>query len=410
MGDKITDIQIRHWLKAGKPIAKAQGEVAGLTFTLSSSGTAAWVLRYRIGGKQRELTIGRYPEYTIAGAKVAATEARAKIMAGTDVAREKRLGKIGRAGSKSFAELAADYLEKNLPGMAENTRKQRVYHVEKLIGPRIGAIPANEVTGADIVNLLEKVGQKHGPKVAALMKVTINEVVKHGLSRLVIATNPAAGVSVKAICGAGEPRRERLKLTESELRSLMPALGDATTSLAIRIMLATCVRINELMGAEWRHVDLDRGMWTIPTSKTTSKPFVIPLSDAVLGWFGQLQTLSCGSRWVVPGRSGKKPLTDAAIAAAIDRLCDKLPEVRRFTPHDCRSTARSHLAALGVPVLVAERCLNHALGGLVAVYDQHDYLDERRKALQLWADFLTCCESGRDWMPANNVVPIRQAG
>ena len=115
MGDKITDIQIRHWLKAGKPIAKAQGEVAGLTFTLSSSGTAAWALRYRIGGKQRELTIGRYPEYTMAGAKVAATEARAKIMAGTDVAREKRLGKIERAGSKSFAELAADYLEKNLP-------------------------------------------------------------------------------------------------------------------------------------------------------------------------------------------------------------------------------------------------------------------------------------------------------
>lgn len=149
-------------------------------------------------------------------------------------------------------------------------------------------------------------------------------------------------------------------------------------------------------------------MWTIPTSKTTSKPFVIPMSDAVLGWFGQLKTLSCGSRWVVPGRSGKKHLTDAAIAAAIDRLCDKLPDVRRFTPHDCRSTARSHLAALGVPVLVAERCLNHALGGLVAVYDQHDYLDERRKALALWADFLTACESGREWMPGN-VVPIRQA-
>ena len=61
-------------------------------------------------------------------------------------------------------------------------------------------------------------------------------------------------------------------------------------------------------------------------------------------------------------------------------------------------------------VLVAERCLNHALGGLVAVYDQHDYLGERRAALALWADYLTACEEGREWMPANNVVPIRQAG
>lgn len=376
MGDKITDIQIRHWLKAGKPIAKAQGDVPGLTFTLSASGTAAWVLRYRIGGKQKELSIGRYPEYTIAGAKVAATEARAKIMAGTDVAREKRLEKIDRAGSKSFAELAADYLEKNLPGMAENTRKQRVYHVEKLIVPRIGAIPANEVTGADIVNLLEKVGQKHGPKVAALMKVTINEVVKHGLSRLVIATNPAAGVSVKAICGPGEPKRERLKLTEAELRALLPALDGGMSescALSLRILLATCTRISELMAAAWRDVDLERGEWTVPKSKTSSKPFVIPLAPPVIDWFQRLQVLSCGSRFVLPGHKPSLHRTPYSVALAIDSLTANLPEVRRFTPHDCRSTARSHLAALGVPVLVAERCLNQALGGLVAVYDQHDF-------------------------------------
>ena len=95
--------------------------------------------------------------------------------------------------------------------------------------------------------------------------------------------------------------------------------------------------------------------------------------------------------------------------AMLHKLCDGLKDtVRRFTPHDLRSTARSHLAALGVPVLIAERCLNHALGGLVAVYDQHDYLTERRAALELWADFLLACEEGREWVAAGgNVVPIR---
>ncbi|MCF7968604.1 MAG: Arm DNA-binding domain-containing protein, partial [Methylococcaceae bacterium] len=137
MADKITDIQIRHWLKAGKPIIKAQGDVPGLTFTLSKAGTAAWVLRYRIGGKQKELTIGRYPEYTISGAKTAALKARAEIQAGTDVAREKRLGKIDRAGSKTLSELGNDYLEKNLPGLAANTKKQRLYHVNKIVIPRL---------------------------------------------------------------------------------------------------------------------------------------------------------------------------------------------------------------------------------------------------------------------------------
>ena len=267
MADKITDIQIRHWLKAGKPVIKAQGDVPGLTFTLSKAGTAAWVLRYRIGGKQKELTIGRYPEYTIAGAKSAALEARAKIQAGTDVARDKRLGKIDRAGSKTFAELAEDYLEKNLPGLAANTRKQREYHINKIIIPRIGAIPANAVNGADVVDLIERVGQKHGPKVARLVLSAANEIFKHGLARLVVTNNPATGVNVKAICGPASPKRERLKLTETELRALLPELADTQTGLTIKLLLATCTRINELLTAQWVP---SAASWLCTTSMITS--------------------------------------------------------------------------------------------------------------------------------------------
>ena len=408
MADKITDIQIRHWLKAGKPIIKAQGDVPGLTFTLSKAGTAAWVLRYRIGGKQKELTIGRYPEYTISGAKTAALEARAKIQAGLDVARDKRLGKIDRAGSKTFADMATDYLDKNLPGLAANTKKQRIYHVRKLIIPRIGMVPANEVTGADVVDLIDKVGQKHGPKVARLVLSAVNEIFKHGLARLIVTNNPATSINVKAICGPAAPKRDRLKLTEEELRALLPALAENQTALAIKLLLATCTRINELLTAQWVNVDLERAEWTIPTSKTSSKPFVIPLVPEAIIWFETLKRLSCGSPWVLPGRDRRKPISVAAVAAAIDRLCSQTG-IRRFTPHDLRSTARSHLAALGVPIIVAERCLNHTLGGIVAVYDQHDYLDERRKALTTWADFLSHCESGREWLPGTNVVQIRTA-
>lgn len=84
--DRLNDIQIRHWIKAGNPVAKAQGEVPGLTFTLSAKGTVSWVLRYRYGGRPREFTIGRYPEYSIKHAKEEALEARAKVQKGIDVA------------------------------------------------------------------------------------------------------------------------------------------------------------------------------------------------------------------------------------------------------------------------------------------------------------------------------------
>ena len=405
MADKITDIQIRHWLNAGRPIIKAQGDVPGLTFTLSAAGTAAWVLRYRIGGKQKEMTIGRYPEYTISGAKTAALAARAKIQAGTDVARDKRLSKIDRAGSKTFAELATDYLDKNLPGLAANTKKQRLYHVNKIAIPRLGMIPANEVTGADVVDLIEKVGQKHGPKVARLVLSAVNEIFKHGLARLVVINSPSTNINVKAVCGPPTPKRKRLKLTEEELRALLPAVADTQTGLAIKLLLATCTRISELLTAEWVNVDFERAVWTIPTSKTSSNPFTIPLVPEAINWFETLKKLSCGSPWVLPGRDRRKPISAEAIAKAIDRLCSQTG-IRRFTPHDTRSTARSYLSAFGVPVIVAERCLNHSLGGLVEVYDQHDYIDERRKALTAWAYFLSHCESGREWMPGN-VVSIR---
>ena len=90
--------------------------------------------------------------------------------------------------------------------------------------------------------------------------------------------------------------------------------------------------------------------------------------------------------------------------AAINRMCASLgSQCRPFTPHDLRSTCRSHLSALGVETVVAERCLNHSLGGLVAVYDQHDYMKERRAALNLWAVQIAAFEVGA------SVIPLRAA-
>lgn len=150
--------------------------------------------------------------------------------------------------------------------------------------------------------------------------------------------------------------------------------------------------------------------WTIPASNIKGrsvkaqngeivKDFVIPLTNPVLGWFAELKTVAFGSRFVLPIRSRKKivsdvPMEAVTLNAAIDKLCSGTlkNKCRRFIPHDLRSTARSHLGALGVDLIIAERCLNHTLGGLIAVYDQHDYLSERRAALELWSNFILTCE------------------
>ena len=417
---KLTDVQIRNWIKAGDPVAKADGD--GLTFTLSAKGTAAWVLRYRFGGKARELTIGRYPDISLSKARELAAEARVQIQQGRDVAREKQKATIERAAAKTLRELAADYMSKAFPHLAANTIKQRRHHIEGVILPKLGSLPAREVMTADVVALVEAVGKK-SVNVAELVFTAVSEIFKHGLARHVVTANPCAGISVSAICGKPEPKRQRLKLTEDELRVILPALPGigAENAIAVKIQLATCVRLGELAKAEWAHVDFDRAEWFVPDQNSkTGRGFTIPLPPAVVGWFRELEPFACGSRFVLPARQvrrtrnhgGEVHFEQRAMNAMLHKLCEKLGDkVRRFTPHDLRSTARSHLAALGVNILVAERCLNHSLGGLIAIYDQHDYMTERRAALELWTDFILACEAGRAWLPqGDNVIPLRKAG
>lgn len=414
---KLTDVQIRAWIKAGKTVAKADGD--GLTFTLSAGGTAAWILRYRYGGKGRELTLGRYPEITLTKAREFTREARVKIQQGQDVAKEKKKAIIERTVAKSFRQLATDYMEKVFPRLAANTIKQRRHHIEDVILPKLGSLPAREVDATYIVALIESVGKK-SVNVAELVFTAISEIFKHGVARHVVISNPCAGISVSAICGKPEPKRERIKLTEDELRAILTALPSigVENALAARILLTTCVRIGELARAEWAHIDFDRAEWFVPDKNSKGKRgFTIPIPPAVVGWFRELEPFACGSRYVLPARQARRRqnyggdmhFEQRALNAMLHKLCDKLGDkARRFTPHDLRSTARSHLAAQGVNIVVAERCLNHSLGGLIAIYDQHDYMTERRAVLEIWADLILACEAGREWKPkGGNVIPLR---
>ena len=398
---KLTDVQIRNWVRSGSPLARSDG--GGLTFTLSAKGTAAWVLRYRFGGRPRELTLGRYPDIGLAKARELATAARAQVQQGKDVARDKQTDNAQRAAARTFRELAASYMAVAFPGMAGSTIQHRRRHIEKDLLPRLGPIAARDVTAADIVGVIEAVG-KRSVSVAELVFTAASEIFKHGIARHTVIANPCTGISVSAICGRRQPRL-RLKLTEDELRVILPALPliGQQNALATKILLATCTRISELAGAKWEHLDFELSKWVIPHSKGNDRAFTIPLCPAVVVWFQELKTYAFGSTFVLPARQARRtarlggdaPMNQLALNAMLHKLCVKLGnKVRRFTPHDLRSTARSHLAALGVPVIVAERCLNHSLGGLLAIYDQHDYRTERRAALERWTDFLVACGAG----------------
>ena len=217
---KLTDIEIRNWIRTGAAQARSDG--GGLTFTLSAKGTAAWVLRYRYGGKPRELTLGRYPDIGLARARELATAARAQVQQGKDVARDKQTNNAERAAARTFRELAASYMAVAFPGMAKSTVHHRRRHIEKDLLPRLGPLAARDVTTADVVTVIEVVG-KRSLAVAELVFTAANEIFKHGVARHTVIANPCAGISVSAICGKRQPRL-RLMLTEEELRVILPAL------------------------------------------------------------------------------------------------------------------------------------------------------------------------------------------
>jgi len=406
----LNDIQIRHWIKAAAPVAKSDGD--GLTFTLSAAGTASWVLRYRYGGKQREKTIGKFPDISLKKARELASADRVRIQQGMDVGREKQIEKHEQIKAMTVKSLVADYEEKVLPGLASSTGVSRRQKIRTYIFPAIGHLTARDVSGADLVDLLERVNAKHPKQVKEVLSV-VKTIFDHAQSKKIIDINPAVGISHKAISGvAGRAVSTRIMLNDDEIKALLTALGKAnrTVEFVTRILLSTAVRIQALMLAEWAHVDFEKKTWLIPPGdgRKSIREFVVPLTEQVIGYFQELKKIAGRSDYVVPvikkRKEGDYPMQPGSVNHALERVCADLGDkIRAFSPHDLRSTARSHLSALGVPVAIAERCLNHTLGGLIAVYDQHDYLVERRKALEQWSTKLDILEKIH-----NNVVMLNQ--
>ncbi|PJO72432.1 integrase [Burkholderia thailandensis] len=401
----LSDVEIKHLVRTGAPIAKSDGD--GLTFTLSAAGTAAWVLRFSHGGRRHELTLGTYPDLKLGHARTLAAMRRVEIMKGINPAIEKRREKARK--DWSVRQLIGDYRERVLVTLADSTQQSYGRNLDR-VERGIGSLPVRAVSAPDIVAEIERT--KLGWVEAYTLWCVLKAIFKHAVGKRLIDANPCAGVSLQAIIGKRPEVRTRLMLTADEIRVLMNAAMSDENRLSVCILLATGVRISELMTARRENLFLDEARWHIPKSKT-GPAMDIPLAPAVIEWFKQLEAAALDSAYILPARlqrrfdrlGGDACVSKDALREAIDFWIDNhKPEIRRFTPHDLRSTMKSHMRKLGVARDVSEMCLNHKLPGVEGIYDQHSYFNERRAALELWAKFLLTCQAGKQW----NVTPIRE--
>ncbi len=410
---KLKDVELRNWIKAGKPVVKTDGD--GLTFTLSANGTAAWVLRYRVAGRQREVSLGRYPDLSLAKAREEAAVKRVEIRRGVDVAQEKQQQKDAAklaavmAKNGTVKALYEDFFARQIKGRWKNDKQvSAIFELHVL--PTMGDKQVTEVRPADIDAVLRRLSDRGVFRTAAKTLQLVKRLFDHAMTRHLIAANPAAPFGWRDIGGKSGPRSR--VLSRAELVTLFKAMWETPNFpphavAALKLLLALAVRKGELLKATWDEFDLDQAVWHLPAERTKTVAAIrIPLAPWAIEVLEE-QRARKQNAYVFPVlRRGPGKTTgyigETTINEALYRLHSDLAP---FTVHDLQRTARTHLAALGVAPHIAELCLNHKLKGITAVYDVHDYFEERRAALEAWASLLNECEKGR----TDNVIPIRGA-
>ncbi|MCC9598301.1 tyrosine-type recombinase/integrase [Rubrivivax sp. JA1055] len=404
----ITDRTLRAWLAAG-PTNKSIGD--GLTFIASDAsagvGKASWILRYRIGGRQREKVLGRYPDLSLKDARELARRDRAQVQQGVDIAAAKQDVKARLADARDVRELGKLWHARHI---AERYKHPKVVEriLERHVYPVIGTVQIVDLREHHIDQVLTLTVKRGAPTIANDALRILFRMFHFAMKRQWMDRNPAASFDLSDAGGTERPRERWL--STAELQALAKAMRNTPSfgrinELSVWLLLALCVRKMELLGACWDDFDLEAGVWLLRPERTkTGARIEIPLTEPVLAWLNEVRVLACGSDHLFPPRRrvGIRPDTGQrnrfphvspdTLNLALRRL--ELDGVEHFTVHDMRRTARSHMAALGVDRFVAERSLNHKLRDVEGTYNRYDYFDERRRALGVWAEMLRKLAAG----------------
>jgi len=383
--------------RSGEPVLLSDGD--GLYLRKQTRDGASWTLRYRFAGREHWLTLGHYPDMSLADARIEARQARVLLDKQQDPFSVRRAAEAEQRQRGSFRELCEEWFRNEIAGRRLKHPSVPRRHLDKYLLPKLARTAAADVTPSDIARVIDEI-KGRAPTTANDLLRFARRIFAFGVRRRMVLKNPAADFSPR-LDGGGTERPRRRALSLDELAQLFEKIRETPSfgtdnGVALKLLLALCVRKGELLGARWEEFDLDSKMplgavWHLPASRTkTGAALDIPLVPAVVQWLREIKTLDAGSEYLFPKRRRDRRERVPHVGldtlnAALQRVQHRLPS---FTLHDLRRTARTQLGALGVRREVAERCLGHAIRGVEGTYDRHDYFKERRSALEQWTGLL----------------------
>lgn len=277
--------------------------------------------------------------------------------------------------------------------------------LERVVFPAIGVLPVRQVTPAHVLGILTKAAKENGPSVAAEAKRAMSGIFELAVSTLRADVDPV--YPVRRALPANKTQHKRA-LTAEEVGQLLRALAgyerNFQTVAAFRLMWLTLCRPSEVMGARWAEIDMDAAIWRIPGERMKKREaHVVPLPRQAVEMLRAMQGLTGHRAHVFPHRDDRTlPMSDATLRSALKYL----DWSGRYSPHATRVTGSTRLNEMGFPSDWIERQLAHTEPNAVRrTYNHADYLTDRAKMMQTWADFLNACENGGDW----NVTTLRRS-
>jgi integrase len=395
---KLTDFQIKN-LKAQDKRYTEWGE-RGLGVRVTPNGVKTFIFKYRFDGKVRWMTLGTYPELTLADAHEAHADAWKVLRQGVNPGAKAITERKEERDAPTMAALADEYLEKWAKPRKRSWREDARI-LQKDVLPAWGHRKAKDITRRNVIGLLDDIVDRGAGIMANRTLATIRKMFNFAVSRDIVAVSPCLAVSAPA----PEQRRDRV-LTTDEIRALWHGLAGAKmaegTKFALKLQLVTAQRKVEIVSATWEEIDFTDKWWTIPPEKAKNKmAHRVPLSPLALELLQAAKNIVGDSPWIFPSPQTDRHITPEAVDHAIRR--HGLEHLGfTFWVHDLRRSAASHMTGMGISRLVVSKILNHVERGITAVYDRHNYDKEKRQALEAWGRKLQAIVEGAE----TNVIPM----
>lgn len=393
----LTDLKIKNI----KPKDKDQWitDEKGLRLFVKTNGAKYWRMRYRFGGKQKTLAIGVYPEISLKMARDARDEARLQIKKGIDpnqIKKEQKY-KVIMNNSNTFSVLARSWWEHEKDNWVEKHAKGVWRRIADNTFKIFDSKPADQIMPRDILEVLKKIEDRGAFDVARRVLQDIKRIFSYAISRDLLKHNPASELTgvVKSYKKKHHPSMKNKELGQFMYDLDCYALnGFYVTQYALQLLVYTFTRSGEIRLATWNEFDLKKTLWRIPADRTKmGREHLVPLSKQCLATLKSVQKITGGYDYVFPLKSSwRKPMSSATMRSAMIKMGydGKTTGKSKATPHGFRSNATSILNEQGFNPDAIERQMSHLEKNKVraAYLYQAEFIDERTKMMQWWADFL----------------------